>query len=62
MPREAVYTLREDPETGHVTVYLVASNGRTLATSEPYVNRAAALRGVESIRRSATTQTIQDLT
>lgn len=60
MPRESVCALREDPETGRVTVYLAASNGRTLATSEPYVNRAAASRGIDTLRRAATTQIFQD--
>ena len=41
-------------------VYLAASNGRTLATSEPYANRAAASRGIDTVRRAAPAQAVLD--
>jgi uncharacterized protein YegP (UPF0339 family) len=41
---------------------LKASNGQTIATSETYNTKAAALNGVESIRAHASEATLDDQT
>jgi uncharacterized protein YegP (UPF0339 family) len=39
--------------TGKFRFKLLSTNGKVLATSEPYESKAAALRGVESVRKNA---------
>ena len=41
---------------------LLASNGRVIASSEVYNTRAAALNGIESIRKNAAGATVDDQT
>jgi uncharacterized protein YegP (UPF0339 family) len=41
---------------------LLASNGRVIATSELYNTRAAAMNGIESIRKNATGAALDDKT
>jgi uncharacterized protein len=41
---------------------LLASSGRVIATSELYNTRAAALNGIESIRRNAAGAALDDKT
>ena len=41
---------------------LLASNGRIIATSEPYNTRAAAMNGIESIRKNAADAALDDKT
>jgi uncharacterized protein YegP (UPF0339 family) len=41
---------------------LLASNGRVIATSELYNTRAAALNGIESIRKNAADAALNDKT
>ena len=41
---------------------LIASNGRVIATSELYNSRAAAMSGIESIRKNAAGAALDDKT
>ena len=41
---------------------LRSSNGQTIATSEVYDTRAACLKGIESVRKSAPVAPLEDLT
>lgn len=46
--------------TGKFRFNLLASNGRVLATSEAYETRAAAMRGIESVRTNAVKARLED--
>ena len=48
--------------TGKFRFKLVSSNGKVLATSEAYETKAAALRGVESVRSNAPDARLEDQT
>lgn len=48
--------------TGKFRFNLVASNGEIIATSEAYNSKAAAMKGVESVRKNAPTATVDDQT
>lgn len=39
---------------------LLASNGQPIATSDTYVKKVSALKGIESVRRNAATARIVD--
>jgi uncharacterized protein YegP (UPF0339 family) len=41
---------------------IVASNGQTLATSETYVSKDSAKSAINSVKASAATATVEDLT
>lgn len=41
---------------------LAAANGKVIATSEVYDTKAACLKGLESVRKNAVTQKIEDKT
>jgi uncharacterized protein YegP (UPF0339 family) len=41
---------------------LVAGNGQTIATSEAYESKAAALNGIESVKSNAPSATVDDET
>ncbi|GAA1597485.1 YegP family protein [Actinomadura kijaniata] len=48
--------------TGKFHFNLVASNGQVIATSESYESKAAALNGIESVRKNATDAKLEDQT
>jgi uncharacterized protein YegP (UPF0339 family) len=48
--------------SGKFHVNLLASNGRVIATSELYNTRAAAMNGIESIRKNAAAAALDDKT
>jgi uncharacterized protein YegP (UPF0339 family) len=46
--------------TGKYHFNLVASNGQVIATSEAYESKAAALNGIESVKKNAPAAEIDD--
>jgi uncharacterized protein YegP (UPF0339 family) len=48
--------------TGQYRFNLVAGNGEIIATSESYTTKAAALKGVESVKKNAPGAVIDDQT
>jgi uncharacterized protein len=50
MPAKFVLT---KSNSGSYYFHLLATNGKVIASSEPYESRAAALRGIESVRKNA---------
>jgi uncharacterized protein YegP (UPF0339 family) len=50
MPAKFVLT---KSNSGSYHFHLLATNGKVIASSEPYESRTAALRGIESIRKNA---------
>lgn len=57
----AKFVLTKNPR-GQFHFNLLASNGRVIASSESYNTRAAALNGIESIRKNAGGATLDDQT
>jgi uncharacterized protein YegP (UPF0339 family) len=49
-------------DSGKFHFNLLATNGRVIATSEVYNTRAAALNGIESIRKNAPGAALDDKT
>src|SRR6266446_8636201 len=49
------------PKTGEFRWVLI-SQGRTLATSEPYSRKVSAEKAIESLRKAAATATVNDTT
>lgn len=58
------YELRKGGLPGHEVWYFVLKSpqGQTLATSELYASRPAALEEIHAVRRCAATLTVNDLT
>lgn len=48
--------------SGKYRFNLLASNGKVIATSEPYESKSAALHGIESVRRNASGAAFDDQT
>jgi len=48
--------------TGKFHFNLVATNGQVIATSEAYESKAAALNGIESVKRNAPVADVDDQT
>ncbi|MFG1997961.1 YegP family protein [Spirillospora sp. NPDC048911] len=48
--------------TGKYHFNLVATNGQVIATSESYESKAAALKGIESVRKNAAEAELVDQT
>jgi uncharacterized protein len=48
--------------TGKFHFNLVATNGQVIATSEAYESKAAALNGIESVKRNAPVAELDDQT
>ena len=48
--------------TGKFRFNLVATNGQVIATSESYESKAAAINGIESVKRNAPNAEIDDQT
>lgn len=48
--------------TGKFHFNLVATNGQVIATSESYESKAAALNGIESVKRNAPAADLDDQT
>ncbi len=48
--------------TGKFRFNLVASNGEIIATSEAYNTKAAALKGIESVKKNASGAPVEDIT
>jgi uncharacterized protein len=48
--------------TGKFRFSLLSSNGRVVATSEAYETKAAAMRGIESVRKNASGAKLDDQT
>ncbi|GAA2622215.1 YegP family protein [Actinomadura fulvescens] len=48
--------------TGKYHFNLVATNGQVIATSESYESKAAALKGIESVRKNAPEAKLEDQT
>ncbi|MGK5556288.1 YegP family protein [Actinomadura kijaniata] len=48
--------------TGKFHFNLVASNGQVIASSESYETKAAALNGIESVRKNAADAKVEDQT
>jgi uncharacterized protein YegP (UPF0339 family) len=46
--------------TGKFHFNLVATNGQVIATSETYESKAAALNGIESVRKNAPAAEVDD--
>jgi uncharacterized protein len=57
----AKFVLTKDT-SGKFHFNLLASNGRVIATSELYNTRAAAMNGIESIRKNAAGAALDDKT
>ena len=57
----AKFVLTKDT-SGKFHFTLLASNGRVIATSELYKTRAAAMTGIESIRKNAAGAALDDKT
>jgi uncharacterized protein YegP (UPF0339 family) len=55
----AKYVLKKG-STGTYHFNLVASNGQVIATSEAYESKAAALNGIESVKKNAPAAEIDD--
>lgn len=60
MPRSSRFEVYVD-NSGHYRWRLKALNGQTVAASEPYATRAAVLKAVERVRRSAQGADVVDL-
>jgi uncharacterized protein YegP (UPF0339 family) len=60
-PVAAKFVLTKET-SGKFHVNLLASNGRVIATSELYNTRAAAMNGIESIRKNAAGAALDDKT
>jgi uncharacterized protein YegP (UPF0339 family) len=48
--------------TGKFRFNLIATNGQVIATSESYESKAAALKGVESVKKNAAAAPVDDQT
>ena len=48
--------------TGKYRFYLLAANGKVIATSEAYESRSAAMNGIESVRKNASDAAFADET
>jgi uncharacterized protein len=48
--------------TGKYGFNLVATNGQIIATSEAYESKASALKGIESVKRNAPNDEVDDQT
>lgn len=48
--------------TGKFHFNLVASSGQTVATSESYTSKEAAIKGVDAVRRAAADAVVDDQT
>jgi uncharacterized protein YegP (UPF0339 family) len=48
--------------TGKFRFNLVATNGQVIATSETYESKAAAINGIESVKRNAPNAEVDDQT
>ena len=48
--------------TGKFHFNLIATNGQVIATSEAYESKAAALNGIESVKKNAPVAVLSDLT
>ena len=48
--------------TGKYRFNLVATNGQVIATSEAYESKASALKGIESVKRNASSAEVDDQT
>ncbi len=48
--------------TGKFHFNLVAANGQVIATSQTYESRAAAMKGIESVKKNAPVAVIDDQT
>jgi len=48
--------------TGKFHFNLLATNGQVIATSEAYESRAAAMNGIESVKKNAPVAEIEDQT
>jgi uncharacterized protein len=48
--------------TGKFHFNLIATNGQVIATSEAYESKAAALNGIESVKRNAPVADVDDQT
>jgi uncharacterized protein YegP (UPF0339 family) len=48
--------------TGQFHFNLVATNGQVIATSEAYESKAAALNGIDSVKKNAPIAELDDLT
>lgn len=57
----AKFILKRGP-TGKFRFKLLASNGKVIATSDAYETKSAAVRGVESVRKSAPDARLDDQT
>lgn len=57
----AKFTLKKGG-TGKYHFNLVATNGQVIATSESYESKAAAMKGIESVRKNAGDARIDDQT
>lgn len=55
------FTLKKG-NTGKYHFNLVATNGQVIATSESYESKAAALKGIESVRKNAAEAQLVDET
>ena len=55
------FTLQKG-RTGKYHFNLVATNGQVIATSESYESKAAALKGIESVRKNAPEAQLDDQT
>ena len=58
---EAYYDLKKSSD-GQFYFNLVASNGETVATSERYTTKSNAERGIDAVRRAASTTEVKDNT
>ena len=48
--------------TGKFHFNLIATNGQVIATSETYESKAAALNGIESVKKNAPVAEVEDQT
>jgi uncharacterized protein YegP (UPF0339 family) len=48
--------------TGKFHFNLLATNGQVIATSESYESKAAALKGIESVKKNAPAAKVEDST
>lgn len=58
---QARYDLRKSSD-GQYYFNLVASNGEPVATSERYTTKSNAERGIDAVRRAASTTKVEDNT
>ena len=52
----------KETKSGQYLFNLKASNGQIIATSEQYTTKAAALKGIESVRKHAAEAALDDTT